>query len=126
MAKGKFRGARRYSGKAERQRSGQTRMSTPTIVGEIPLAEASPTKWGSLGGFEEQAGFVAPAKFAVGAEGDGGGFHHGGEDFGADVGVIDQEDEARVAVAVDRELRDGHADEGAVLDQPAVALGDGA
>jgi hypothetical protein len=77
-----------------------------------------------LRGFDEEAGLVAPAELAVGADVDRVALEHGGEDLGRHVGVVDQEGQAGVAVAVDVELRAGYADQGAVLDQPAVGLGD--
>src|SRR4051812_41368899 len=51
-----------------------------------------------LRGFEEEAGLVAPAELAVGADVDRVALEHGGEHLGRDVGVVDQEGQAGVAV----------------------------
>ena len=75
-----------------------------------------------LRGFEKQSAAFAPTEFAVGLDGDRSDLDDALQGFGAEVGVIDEQAEQGQLSSVDGHLRQGHADERAVFDEPAVGM----
>src|ERR1700704_938465 len=70
--------------------------------------------------FEEQTISLTPSQFAIGADGDGVDLEDWLQNFGVEVGLIDKEAQMGHLFGVDGELGEGHGDEGAVFDEPAV------
>lgn len=76
-------------------------------------------------GVEKEAGAGAPFDAAIGVDGNRVGGEDGFEDVGVEVGLVNQEAKVRELVGVEGELGECHGEQGAVVDDPAVRLGNG-